>query len=159
MKQPSLTLKTDDFSDNDHPSSIDALSGQSSPFSNKYHLSHFLQCKDNINKYIQLNQFGARFNIFALYAQMTNIETSTLTGLSDVSKKQLEHQQTLKITYEKEFQSILERMENVIKDFLKFEIDFKREYFGINIKQPEIPASNKRGLKGVKNSLFTKMSR
>jgi hypothetical protein len=50
-------------------------------------------------------------------------------------------------------------MENVIKDFLKFEIDFKREYFGINIRQADVPLSNKSGLRGAKNSLFTKMSR
>jgi hypothetical protein len=76
--------------------------------------------------------------MFALYAQMTTMETATLTGLSDVSKQQLEHQKSLKITYEKEFENILARMEGVIRDFLKFEIDFKREYFGINMKQPEI---------------------
>jgi hypothetical protein len=83
MKHPSIPSS---------PSTIASTvssTNKSSPFSNKYHLSHFIQCKDNINKYIQLNQFGARFNIFALYAQMTNIETSTLTGLSDVSKQQL----------------------------------------------------------------------
>ena len=58
--------------------------------------------------------------MYALYAQMTNVETSTLTGLSDVSKQQLEHQKSIKITYEKEFENIVDRMQHVIKDFLKF---------------------------------------
>ena len=92
--------------------------------------------------------------MFALYAQMTTMETATLTGLSDVSKQQLEHQKSLKITYEKEFENILARMEGVIRDFLKFEIDFKREYFGINMKQPEILQSKKRGLKKMGSSIF-----
>lgn len=98
--------------------------------------------------------------MFALYAQMTTMETATLTGLSDVSKQQLEHQKSLKITYEKEFENILGRMESVIRDFLKFEIDFKREYFGINIKEAEVMAAKKRGPKKLgKSSIFEKLSR
>ncbi len=45
-------------------------------------------------------------------------------------------------------------MAGVIRDFLKFEIDFKREYFGINIKQPEIEDSKKGGLKRTGSTIF-----
>jgi hypothetical protein len=45
-------------------------------------------------------------------------------------------------------------MAGVIKDFLKFEIDFKREYFGINIKQSEIEIVKKDGLKRTGSTIF-----
>jgi hypothetical protein len=93
---------------------------------------------------------------------MNNIETSAFTHLSDdskVSNQKLEHHQNHKITYEKQFLSIVQRMESVIKDFLKFEVDFKREYFGTNLKQPEAQNHNTKILKRDKSSLLIKTSR
>ena len=50
-------------------------------------------------------------------------------------------------------------MESVIKDFLKFEANFKREYFGTNLKQPEVQNGNKKILKRDKSSLLIKTIR
>jgi hypothetical protein len=50
-------------------------------------------------------------------------------------------------------------MESVIKDFLKFEVNFKREYFGTNLKQPEAQIDDKKILKRDKSSLLIKTIR
>jgi hypothetical protein len=84
------------------PLPIVLFTKKSNPSSNKYYFYHLFQCKESISNYIHFNQFGARFNLFALLAQMNNIETSAFTHLSDASKvsnKKLENHQNHKITY------------------------------------------------------------
>jgi hypothetical protein len=88
-----------------------------------------IQCKQSVQRFVALHNFGVGFNLSALLGSLTQVETAFNHTL-DHKQKSGDPRSAAKHKYEVTFNQLVLRMSALLTDIFDCEQEFKQNFFG-----------------------------
>jgi len=92
---------------------------------------NLIQCKQSVQRFVALHNFGVGFNLPALLGSLTHVDRVFNHNIEQKEKSpQNDPRQAAKHKYEQSFNKLILRMSALLTDIFDCEQEFKQNYFG-----------------------------